>query len=562
MRFDRNNFAVIGDQFSNPIATAVFPFVAMLNHSCEPNVVLKYDLVEDARDDVERREEGQDQEDDVNPSKKAKTKVSTKTNIPSRPRRARVLCTLVAIRDIEVGDEICHSYVDIGQDAGNRRMVLSERYGFDCDCARCQRDREDKQQKPPRNKETDRWKGNGSSSFPVRLDQPSGVGSGHANGAIVPSRSPSSPGLVSGSTLPCSDGCLSLRYPSIEALVDSAGRIAKNGNAFLVLQELHERLEAEGMEDQIEACNGEEKKIAEVIEMFLRKWKSELASPSLSSSSNVDPTSPWEFLESMEQGGTTTATRTSGSEEDSSGHSVYDMMRALLSTTTGDHVEEGSCVDESSLEDTLVSVLPSKMCVSLLTDEAKNLAEGTTFREFFIAFAARGVLSTPQSALEFFLKSFVAVSGDGGDHHVRALNMNLSTTSPKIIYNHSGLQMCISRELDSLIDIVSGCTGSGASSAVIERQRTAIAHSLAIEHCRYLVDQYVQKYPAFHPILALQRWSLADLCLQSSEVRNVREGSGLYAEVEKVLRYFVSQKMRSLLLERLRRCGPGGRGGG
>lgn len=49
----------------------------------------------------------------------------------------RSFVTLVALRDIRQGDEVCISYVDRMAPVTERRAVLRDHYEFECKCARC-----------------------------------------------------------------------------------------------------------------------------------------------------------------------------------------------------------------------------------------------------------------------------------------------------------------------------------------------------------------------------------------------------------------------------------------
>lgn len=44
----------------------------------------------------------------------------------------------IAIRDIEKGEEICDSYIDITLPSKKRKKELKDQYGFECQCERCQ----------------------------------------------------------------------------------------------------------------------------------------------------------------------------------------------------------------------------------------------------------------------------------------------------------------------------------------------------------------------------------------------------------------------------------------
>eukprot|EP00929_Paragymnodinium_shiwhaense_P074029 TRINITY_DN37857_c0_g1_i1.p1 TRINITY_DN37857_c0_g1~~TRINITY_DN37857_c0_g1_i1.p1 ORF type:complete len:507 (+),score=101.54 TRINITY_DN37857_c0_g1_i1:140-1522(+) len=70
----------------------LFQVVAAMNHSCEPNCRVKYD--------------------------------------------GNAIATVVALREIQAGEELCISYIDEDAPFEERREQLSE-YGFDCACPRC-----------------------------------------------------------------------------------------------------------------------------------------------------------------------------------------------------------------------------------------------------------------------------------------------------------------------------------------------------------------------------------------------------------------------------------------
>jgi len=93
-RFQRNNFGV-WNELLVPVAASVFPFGALLNHACEYNCVLSYDL-------AGRRQ------------------------------------IIRAARDLEAGEELCHTYVDLMQATTERKAGLLATYGFECQCNRCE----------------------------------------------------------------------------------------------------------------------------------------------------------------------------------------------------------------------------------------------------------------------------------------------------------------------------------------------------------------------------------------------------------------------------------------
>ena len=80
--------------------TGLFPLQATMNHNCEPNVSL---LKEEDEEECDGR-------------------VVARTT-----------------RDVDAGEELCNSYVDVTLPLRRRRRELRE-YGFECDCARCARE--------------------------------------------------------------------------------------------------------------------------------------------------------------------------------------------------------------------------------------------------------------------------------------------------------------------------------------------------------------------------------------------------------------------------------------
>lgn len=92
--FECNNFSM-WDSLILPIASGCFPIGALLNHSCAPNCVLQYDL---------------------------------------RRRIQVIRC----IREVAVGEELCHSYLDVAMTTQSRREWLSQQYYFLCRCSLCE----------------------------------------------------------------------------------------------------------------------------------------------------------------------------------------------------------------------------------------------------------------------------------------------------------------------------------------------------------------------------------------------------------------------------------------
>ncbi|RYH13380.1 SET domain-containing protein-lysine N-methyltransferase [archaeon] len=89
------------DSFLPPLdGTAFYLLICKINHSCLPNVVVKYTSSEDT------------------------------------PGQVGLVARLVALREILPGEELVQSYVDASLPAPARVKLLSE-YGFKCACAKC-----------------------------------------------------------------------------------------------------------------------------------------------------------------------------------------------------------------------------------------------------------------------------------------------------------------------------------------------------------------------------------------------------------------------------------------
>ena len=109
-KFHYNNFAIC-DSLLRPIAAGIYPRAALLNHSCVPNCLIRYD---------------------INSCNERTTKAYT----PLLPR-----LTIVACRTIKPGEELCHSYIDLAIDSVSKTVELRDKYGIThglCGCERCQ----------------------------------------------------------------------------------------------------------------------------------------------------------------------------------------------------------------------------------------------------------------------------------------------------------------------------------------------------------------------------------------------------------------------------------------
>lgn len=88
--FQANNFGILND-LHETIGQGVYPHAALLNHSCDPNCLLRFNAT------------GQ--------------------------------LSIVAMRPIAKGEELTHSYVDLV--SRTRRQDLQQLHGFSCHCRRC-----------------------------------------------------------------------------------------------------------------------------------------------------------------------------------------------------------------------------------------------------------------------------------------------------------------------------------------------------------------------------------------------------------------------------------------
>jgi hypothetical protein len=89
------NLFTIADDFQNEAGVGCYPYAAMLNHSCEPNCVQRFD--------------------------------------------AEAGIVIRTVRDVSVGEELCISYTDTGMPTWYRQQELLQSYHFHCQCARCSR---------------------------------------------------------------------------------------------------------------------------------------------------------------------------------------------------------------------------------------------------------------------------------------------------------------------------------------------------------------------------------------------------------------------------------------
>ena len=104
--FQKNNFGIVNNLHS-PIGEGVYPCAALLNHSCNPNCILRYKL------GVQYCE--------------------------GQQKYHQPILQIIACRDIDIGEELCHSYVDLALCTEERQNRLLDTHGFVCACKRCKK---------------------------------------------------------------------------------------------------------------------------------------------------------------------------------------------------------------------------------------------------------------------------------------------------------------------------------------------------------------------------------------------------------------------------------------
>ncbi|RMZ79322.1 hypothetical protein DV737_g3454, partial [Chaetothyriales sp. CBS 132003] len=104
------NCLTLTDAFLEPLGIALDPVAALLNHSCDPNCVIRFDA-------------------DMINSDKSKSK--------STPILGSI--SIDVVQPIREGDELTISYIDNTQPRAHRQADLAARYFFTCACSRCSR---------------------------------------------------------------------------------------------------------------------------------------------------------------------------------------------------------------------------------------------------------------------------------------------------------------------------------------------------------------------------------------------------------------------------------------
>ena len=91
--------------FPNFEGIGLYPLVSILNHSCSPNCKFIFNST-----------------------------CSSTSNILSK---FNYTISCIAIRDIDINEELCHSYINNDEDVSYRRKELEDNYGFMCTCNKC-----------------------------------------------------------------------------------------------------------------------------------------------------------------------------------------------------------------------------------------------------------------------------------------------------------------------------------------------------------------------------------------------------------------------------------------
>ncbi|KAF9041558.1 hypothetical protein BJ165DRAFT_1530272 [Panaeolus papilionaceus] len=120
-QFTTNTFTLASPGLA-PLGVCVSPVVALFNHGCEPNAVVVFPR---SGREGKRGTKG-----------KGKTKGDGKGG---GKEEMDPMMHVVAIRDIEPGEEILTAYIDTTLPRERRQTYLKETYFFECDCGLCRR---------------------------------------------------------------------------------------------------------------------------------------------------------------------------------------------------------------------------------------------------------------------------------------------------------------------------------------------------------------------------------------------------------------------------------------
>lgn len=95
----------------------LYPSASLINHSCYPNCVSYFRKADEDEHDLVGTNEGEKNEDE-------------------KEKQDWHLCVR-AVADVEAGEEVCQSYIDLYATRETRQAQLQSRYFFTCECERC-----------------------------------------------------------------------------------------------------------------------------------------------------------------------------------------------------------------------------------------------------------------------------------------------------------------------------------------------------------------------------------------------------------------------------------------
>ena len=104
------NAITLQTTYNDPIGLVLDPFLATINHSCDPNIVLHRPTYTNAAGWLQRRQTGQ------------------------------VACHVLPLRQIAQDEELTVSYIDFQEHVSQRQANLKKNYLFTCTCSKCNLD--------------------------------------------------------------------------------------------------------------------------------------------------------------------------------------------------------------------------------------------------------------------------------------------------------------------------------------------------------------------------------------------------------------------------------------
>ncbi|KAI9327359.1 hypothetical protein DFJ73DRAFT_863903 [Zopfochytrium polystomum] len=128
------------DDGHEELGLALFPAGSYFNHACESNV--GRDVMIRCVDGREGEGGGLVERDALDGLVEAGDEDDGEARAILRAWDREPLMRFVAARDVRRGEELTLSYVDVAQGRDARRKSLKDVYYFDCECARCEREKE------------------------------------------------------------------------------------------------------------------------------------------------------------------------------------------------------------------------------------------------------------------------------------------------------------------------------------------------------------------------------------------------------------------------------------